>query len=651
MKRMLINATLLDELRIAFIEDRTVSDFIIGYATDEEKIGNIFKARITSVEPHLDAAFVEFGSERHGFLPFKEISREYFRAKSTESSGERLNIKDALNVGQEIMVQVEKEERGGKGAALTTFISLAGTYLVLMPNNPRAGGVSRRVEGQQRDDLREQLSGLNLPESMGLIIRTAGVGRSQEELQWDLDLLLTQWQAITEAAKERSAPFLIHQETDIVSRTIRDYLRPDIDEIVVDDPATHEKVVQYIQRVRPDFIDRVKLFAEPFPLFHRYEVEQQIESAYQRTVQLPSGGSIVIDHTEALVAIDINSARATKGADIEETALNTNREAANEIARQLRLRDIGGLIVIDFIDMSAMRNQREIENHLRLALKVDRARVQIGRISRFGMLEMSRQRLRPSLRDAIKVACPRCNGQGHIRSVESLVLSTIRIIGEHAIKMQAGQIQVQLPLDVATYLLNEKRQALNDIEQQHSVKISIIPNQHLESPHYRIRRLNETKSAGVQHKPSYNVVEPPEQKVEFKPTTQKARQQPAVKHIIPTKPSLAAGTKETASGLLNRLWSTMFGTGEEPIEPSYPSQAKPQTRHHPRYPSRGRHRPSQSRQRTSGSESSSSRTRRGTRGGKSQTGTKGHTTPREPSANSRAKSPTTTSRRPTEEKK
>ena len=487
MKRMLINATQPEELRVAIVDGQKLYNLDIEAPGREMKKANIYKGRITRVEPSLEAAFVDYGSERHGFLPMKEISRTYFN-KEAFDSGKR-NINELLKEGQEVIVQVEKEERGNKGAALTTFLSLAGRYLVLMPNNPRAGGVSRRIEGDDRSELREAMSSLEIPEGMGLIVRTAGVGKNAEELQWDLDYLLQLWNAIEQSAAERKAPFLIYQESNVIIRSIRDHLRADIGEIVVDEPETHAQANQFIEQVMPKYLRKLRLYEDEVPLFSRYQIESQIEAAFRRELRLPSGGSIVIDHTEALTSIDINSARATKGSDIEETALNTNLEAADEVARQLRLRDLGGLFVIDFIDMTPSRNQREVENRLKEAMKEDRARVQIGRISRFGLLEMSRQRLRPSLGESAHQVCPRCDGHGYIRSVDSLALSVLRILEEEALKENTGRVTAQLPVEVATYLLNEKRQMIADVETRHNVSIVLIPNRQLDTPKYEIERI------------------------------------------------------------------------------------------------------------------------------------------------------------------
>jgi ribonuclease E len=452
MKRMLINATQSEELRVALVDGQKLYDLDIESPGHEQKKSNIYKAKITRIEPSLEAAFVDYGADRHGFLPMKEISREYF-PKGYSFQG-RPNIKEVLREGQEVIVQIDKEERGQKGAALTTFISLAGSYLVLMPNNPRAGGISRRIEGDERTELKASLSKLDLPKGMGLIVRTAGVGKAYEELEWDLNVLLHHWQAISDAGKSRPAPFLIHQETNLILRAIRDYLRRDIGEVLIDRPKTFESVKKHIEIVRPDFLSKVKLYTSDVPLFTHYQIETQIETAFQREVRLPSGGSIVIDPTEAMTSIDINSARATKGSDIEETAFNTNLEAAEEIARQLRLRDLGGLVVIDFIDMTPVRNQREVENRMRDSVHQDRARIQLGRISRFGLLEMSRQRLRPSIGETSQGVCPRCSGTGQVRGVESLALSILRLMEEEAIKENTQHVQAQVPVPVATYLLN-----------------------------------------------------------------------------------------------------------------------------------------------------------------------------------------------------
>ncbi|PMH46811.1 ribonuclease [Vibrio sp. 10N.286.49.B3] len=489
MKRMLINATQKEELRVALVDGQRLFDLDIESPGHESKKANIYKGRITRIEPSLEAAFVDYGAERHGFLPLKEIAREYFPAGYTYQG--RPSIKEVLQEGQEVIVQVEKEERGSKGAALTTFVSLAGSYLVLMPNNPRAGGISRRIEGDERTQLKAALSTLELPQGMGLIVRTAGVGKSAEELEWDLNVLLNHWGAIKQASETNSAPFLIHQESNVIVRAIRDYLRRDIGEILIDSNTIFERAQAHIQLIRPDFLNRVKKYDGEVPLFSHYQIESQIESAFQREVRLPSGGSIVIDPTEALTSIDINSARATKGSDIEETALNTNLEAADEIARQLRLRDLGGLVVIDFIDMTPVRHQREVESRLRDAVRLDRARVQIGRISRFGLLEMSRQRLSPSLAEASHHICPRCTGTGVVRDNESLALSVLRLIEEEALKDNTAQVLAVVPVPIASYLLNEKRRSVNHIEKNQEVKITVVPNSDMETPHFEVIRVRE----------------------------------------------------------------------------------------------------------------------------------------------------------------
>lgn len=491
MKRMLINATQQEELRVALVDGQRLYDLDIESPGHEQKKANIYKGKITRIEPSLEAAFVDYGAERHGFLPLKEISREYF--PSNYSSHGRPNIKDVLREGQEVIVQVDKEERGNKGAALTTFISLAGSYLVLMPNNPRAGGISRRIEGDDRTELKEALSSLQLPDGMGLIVRTAGVGKSAEALQWDLTFRLKHWDAIKKAAEGRPAPFLIHQESNVIVRAFRDYLRPDIGEILIDNPKVLELAKEHIAALgRPDFSSKIKPYVGEIPLFSHYQIESQIESAFQREVRLPSGGSIVIDSTEALTAIDINSARATRGGDIEETAFNTNLEAADEIARQLRLRDLGGLIVIDFIDMTPVRHQREVENRLRDAVRQDRARIQIGRISRFGLLEMSRQRLSPSLGESTHHICPRCAGTGTVRDNESLSLSILRLIEEEALKENTKEVHAIVPVPIASYLLNEKRESVNAIEKrQGGVRAVIVPNDQMQTPHYHVLRVRK----------------------------------------------------------------------------------------------------------------------------------------------------------------
>jgi Rne/Rng family ribonuclease len=492
MKRMLVNATQQEELRVALVDGQKLYDLSIELRSREQKKANVYKGRISRVEPSLEACFVEYGAQRHGFLPLKEVSKEFFRQ---QPQGGRLNIRELLTEGQEILVQVEKEERGTKGAALTTFVSLAGRFLVLMPNNPRAGGVSRRIEGEDRDQMREIMNQLQIPEGMGAIVRTAGVGRTVEELQWDLDNLRTQWDQIAAAAQERSAPFLVYRESDAVTRAMRDYLSDDIGEVLVDDPPAFQKAQEYMQRFMPAELQRrLKLYSDDIALFTRFQIESQIESAYGHKVQLPSGGSIVIDYTEALVSIDINSARATRGADIETTATNTNLEAADEIARQLRIRDIGGLIVIDFIDMESTKNQRDVEDRLRDAMKMDRARIQIGRLSRFGLLEMSRQRLRPSLGETSHIVCPRCVGIGSIRSVESMALAILRLIGEELRKDRTARVVVQVPVEVATYIFNEKREWLRTLEDKSEIELLIVPNPHIQTPEYSISRVRDDET-------------------------------------------------------------------------------------------------------------------------------------------------------------
>jgi ribonuclease E len=498
MKRMLVNATQEEELRVALVDGQKLFDLSIDLPAREQKKANVYKARISRIEPSLEACFVDYGAQRHGFLPLKEVSREYFRQPP---QGGRMNIRELLSEGQEIIVQVEKEERGTKGAALTTFISLAGRFLVLMPNNPRAGGVSRRIEGEDRDQMREVMNQLQIPEGMGAIVRTAGVGRSAEELQWDLDNLKVQWEQIEAAAKDRSAPFLVFRESDAVTRAMRDYLSDDIGEVLVDSPAAFQKAQEYMQRFMPaDAQRRLKLYTDDIPLFTRFQIESQIESAYAHKVQLPSGGSIVIDYTEALVSIDINSARATRGSDIETTATNTNLEAAEEIARQLRIRDIGGLIVIDFIDMESAKNQREVEDRLRDAVRMDRARIQIGRLSRFGLLEMSRQRLRPSLGESSHIVCPRCVGIGSIRSVESMTLAVLRLIGEELRKDRTARVIAQVPVPVATYLINEKREWLRTLEDKSEAELIVVPNENIQTPEYSIRRVRDDEIELPEHK-------------------------------------------------------------------------------------------------------------------------------------------------------
>ncbi|WP_290699608.1 ribonuclease E [Amphritea sp.] len=535
---MLINATQQEELRVAMVDGQRLYDLDMESSSREQTKANIYKGKITRVEPSLEAAFVDYGAERHGFLPLKEISREYFKKGSDK--GGRPNIREVLAEGTEVIVQVDKEERGNKGAALTTFISLAGRYLVLMPNNPRAGGISRRIEGDDRKQLKEAMDGMKIPPKTGAIVRTAGIGRSSEELQWDLDYLMTLWEAIKTASDERRAPFLIYQESNVVIRAIRDYLRQDIGEVLIDKPEVYQDALNFVQQVMPSYLNKIKLYDEQIPLFNRFQIESQIETAFQREVQLPSGGSIVIDPTEALVSIDINSARATRGSDIEETALQTNLEAADEISRQLRLRDIGGLIVIDFIDMSPIKNQREVENLMRDSLKVDRARVQLGRISRFGLMEMSRQRLRPSLIESRGAVCPRCNGQGTVRDTESLALSILRLIEEEASKDRTAQIRAILPVSVATFLLNEKRKEVHDVELRNNVRVVVVPNPNMETPHYEVVRLRDDHTVINTNDASYTLQPEPEAEPQMetaKPLP--VRESAAVSTVAPATPAPA----------------------------------------------------------------------------------------------------------------
>ncbi|KIO49809.1 Rne/Rng family ribonuclease [Nitrosospira sp. NpAV] len=537
MKRMLFNATQPEELRVAIVDGQKLIDLDIESAGKEQRKSNIYKAVITRLEPSLEAAFVEYGGERHGFLPFKEISRSYFKDNADPA---RVRVQDVLHEGQELIVQVDKDERGTKGAALTTYISLAGRHLVLMPNNPRGGGVSRRIEGEDRAELRDVMSQLNVPPGMSIIARTAGIGRSEEELQWDLNYLLQLWRAIEDASKNQSGAFLIYQESSLVIRAIRDYFHQEIGEILIDTESIYEQACQFMSHVMPANVSRVKLYRDDVPLFSRFQIEHQIETAYSRQVTLPSGGAIVIDHTEALVSIDVNSARATRGSDIEQTALNTNLEAADEIARQLRLRDLGGLVVIDFIDMEITRNQREVENRLHESLRYDRARVQMGKISRFGLLELSRQRLRPSLGESSYISCPRCHGTGHIRGTDSSALHILRIIQEEAMKENTAVLHAQVPVDVATYLLNEKRAEIHAIEARLKVNVILIPNIHLETPNYNITRLrhDDVKLGEVQT--SYQMVEKPAQEIALPSAAQEtkpARQLAAVRGITPSQPA------------------------------------------------------------------------------------------------------------------
>ncbi|WP_428240976.1 ribonuclease E [Gynuella sp.] len=580
MKRMLINATQSEEIRVALVDGQKLYDLDIESGFREQKKANIYKGKITRIEPSLEAAFVDYGSERHGFLPLKEISREYFIDPNVSG---RINIKDVLKEGTEIIVQVDKEERGNKGAALTSMISLAGRYLVLMPNNPKAGGISRRIEGEDRAQLREALQSVNVPEGMGIIVRTAGIGRSSEELQWDLDYLLQLWESITGVSKEREAPFLILQESNVIIRAIRDYLRQDIGEVLIDNKAVYDYAIDFVQKVMPSYLPKIKLYSESVPLFNRYQIETQIETAFQREVKLPSGGSIVIDPTEALVSIDINSSRATKGVDIEETALNTNIEAAEEIARQLRLRDMGGLIVIDFIDMNNPKNQREVENKLKDATESDRARVQVGRISRFGLLEMSRQRLRPSLEETSGHVCPRCNGQGVIRDVKSLALAILRLVEEESLKERTAQIRAILPISVATFLLNEKRQAIGDIEARTKAQVLIIPSAALETPHYEVIRVRDDSELISSAEPSFaiHLTEVDTGDTDKEEHSHKPAEKPAISTIAtpsspapqPTSREIQPQSDEQKKSLLGSLIGSIagiFGGTSKTIEPVQP---------------------------------------------------------------------------------
>jgi ribonuclease E len=598
MKKILINATQPEELRVAMVDGQRLYDLDIENRTRVQTKASIYKGKITRVEPSLEAAFVDFGAERHGFLPLKEIAREYFYRKP---GGEgRLKIKEIVKEGTEVIVQVDKEERGNKGAALTTFISLAGRYMVLMPNNPRAGGISRRIEGEERTELKAALNTLEIPDGMGVIIRTAGVGRAAEELQWDLNYLLQLWETISTAAEAAKPKELLFQESNVIIRAVRDYLRDDVGQVLIDSPEAFKQASDFVSQVMPKYAPRIQLYEDSIPMFNRFQIESQIETAFQREVRLPSGGSIVIDPTEALISIDINSARATRGSDIEETALNTNLEAADEVARQLRLRDMGGLVVIDFIDMLAPRNQRAVENRVRDALEIDRARVQVGRISRFGLLEMSRQRLRPSLGETSAIVCPRCTGQGTIRDTKSLALSILRLLEEEAIKERSAEVRAIVPVDVAAYLLNEKRSALSDIENDTKSRVLVIPNPNLETPHFEVTRLRTDEIDG-DHEVSYRVdIAVPDTDAISDIHTPVVPQQRAAVQGVPqrapiapsdakTSTSSTSGTKaaqqqsrssqpaKPTPGLLSRLWSVVIGskTAEQPsASDKKPPQAK-----------------------------------------------------------------------------
>jgi ribonuclease E len=590
MKKMLINATQPEEVRVAMVDGQRLYDLDIENRQRIQTKANVYKAKITRVEPSLEAAFVDFGADRHGFLPLKEIAPEYYRSKAPENEG-KVRIKDVLKEGTEVIVQVDKEERGTKGAALTTYISLAGRYMVLMPNNPKAGGISRRIEGEDRSELKASLSQLKLPDGMGVIIRTAGVGRTTEELQWDLDYLLQLWDAIAQANQDSKPPTLLYQESDVIIRAVRDYLRDDIDQVLIDDPTAYQRAADFVGMVMPHYKNRLKQYEDSLALFNRFQIEGQIETAFQREVRLPSGGSIVIDPTEALVSIDINSARATKGSDIEQTALQTNLEAADEVARQLRLRDMGGLIVIDFIDMSANRNQRAVENRIREALEVDRARIQVGRISRFGLLEMSRQRLRPSLGETSGMVCPRCTGQGTIRDTKSLALAILRLIQEEAAKERTGEVQAIVPVDVSTFLLNEKRADINEIESSTGVRTVVVASPYMDTPHFEVRRLRDDE-VEESRRLSFHIEKPTPET----PSAEAASDNPVsapealVRDITPEAraPEVAPKTSEPAPrqqrakrdaaksndrkasqpGLLARLWALLFGPSEAPKKSS-----------------------------------------------------------------------------------
>lgn len=583
MKRMLINATQPEELRVGLVDGQHLYDLDIENRTRTQKKSNVYKGTITRVEQSLEAAFVDFGADRHGFLPLKEISREYFFKKPSDISG-RFNIRDVVKEGTQVVVQVDKEERGNKGAALTTFVSLAGRYLVLMPNNPRAGGISRRIEGDERTELRNALNSITVPNGMGAIVRTAGVGRSGEELQWDLDYLSHLWEAIKKASAENKAPLLLLQESNVIIRAIRDYLRDDIDQVLIDNDDAHQEALDFVSQVMPHYKDRIQRYEDSVPLFNRYQIESQIETAFEREVQLPSGGSIVIDPTEALISIDINSARATKGRDIEDTATKTNLEAADEIARQLRLRDMGGLVVIDFIDMNQSKNQRAVENRMREALEIDRARVQVGRISRFGLLEMSRQRLRPSLGETSAKVCPRCTGQGIIRDTKSLSLSILRLVEEAAGKDRSAEIRVLVPVDVASYLLNEKRIPIHDIEQRTSVRVVIVPVPHMDTPHFEVQRLRDDEISHTDEL-SYKIQSEPAEEV--KPEVKAVPVQEAAVRAVAPRVAPTTRTADTikeeksasepSSSLLSRFFKLFTSNEEEPVKEEKPAPENTQS--------------------------------------------------------------------------
>ena len=590
LEKMLINATQSEEVRVALMKNQQLFDLDIERPADVKKKSNIYKCRITRIEPSLEAVFVEYGAKRQGFLPVKEIAQEYHLKKvNPEENNTPINIRELFREGQELMVQVDKEERGNKGAALTTYITLAGCYLVLMPNNPSSGGISRRIEGEERDELRDTLQHLSVPEGMGVIIRTAGVGKSEEDLKWDLEILLNQWKSIQAAYERQPAPFLIYQEGDVIIRSIRDNLRRSIEEIIIDDHIAYAKAKNYIEQVKPSFLPHLKLYHDPVPLFSQYQIEGQIEAAYQRTVSLPSGGALVIDRTEALVAIDINSAKSTAATDIENTALNTNLEAADEIARQLRLRDLGGLIVIDFIDMSNTKNQREVENRLREALSSDRAKIQIGRISRFGLLEMSRQRLRPAINESIQETCSHCEGKGMVRRPQSQALSLLRLIEEEAAKEANIELQVQLPINIATFLLNEKRSVLANIEKRNDVTLLVLPNPYLQIMQHKISRVKKES----RHKASFEQITLPELSIIETENVERTTEQPAVQSSMHlARPSekqkeVLQGLLQHSSAYIKRFWHAIFNANGEAAnnesvtkKKTSSSQASTQEHHH-----------------------------------------------------------------------
>jgi len=587
MKRMLVNATQQEELRVAMVDGQKLYDLDIEVPSREQRKANIYKGRITRIEPSLEAAFIDYGADRHGFLPLKEISPEYFVGEPAADA--RVNIKDVLKEGQEIVVQVEKEERGNKGAALTTYVSLAGRFLVLMPNNPKAGGVSRRITGEDRDVVRDSLDELNPPENMGCIVRTAGVGREIEELRWDLDYLLKVWDAIKGVVVSRPAPFLIYQEGNAIVRALRDYFSNEIGEILIDDPTVYQDAEDFMARVMPNSMRKLKLYEDAsVPLFTRFQIESQIESAYSHSVSLPSGGSIVIDHTEALTAIDINSARSTKGEDIEQTAFNTNLEAAEEIARQLRIRDLGGLVVVDFIDMGPHRNQREVENRLRESVRHDRARIQIGKISRFGLLEMSRQRLRPSLEESTQLVCPRCSGNGVVRGVESLALAVLRLVGEEARKDRTAKVIALVPTEVGNYILNEKREWVNNIQQANKVAVVVVGDPELETPNYSIRRVRDDETTSAENAgASYGMVQTREDPAARYETSKPPPRPdvPAVAEVLPETPAPVIEpaqkkprSRTTGPSLFSRLFGWLTGAGDTAEPEQKPGRRRSESR-------------------------------------------------------------------------